>query len=488
MNKLLPKGFLILALLLAALCIPAAAGADTNATSGDGQETVCFYVDSYGNARVDFAQEVGLCSEFSFTHFIDGIQGDEDEWGMYHIYVTSPNGYTETYEWNDVFRSGSFSISIDSRGLYTVRVVPYTAGEINRVWSNDHFDYWTRQPQWWVSGCRNCGVTPTDPNERYPTGTVSVFCYDQNGGLFASYAVTVTGQDRIYPRQYSGYTTSDGYQYVTLDNRTGVCSPSSVSFRYRRNVPTSASVQVRCETESGASIRTCTETVSSSGYLYPPSISGYTAVSSGQYVTFDTSTGTASPSSVTFRYRQNAAPVTQPPASSMPTLPNGRWPVFLRSPGTDVIRPQCGPGSQYDTFRNKIQGQPAFQTGWIRGLQVCFVTNDYAYVQVFYNDSTQRYGFFPKSIFNSPDGSGWNGVPSYPLSYERRGTVTSQVTPYNGPGYSCGDYPSCALYGGDTVYACMESGGWYLCRFYNNHDNFYGYTYLWVPGSSIRWN
>ena len=363
MNK--PKlGCLLILALLLAVCSAAAAGTDVNATSGDGQESVCFYVDSYGNAQIDFTQEVGLCYELSYTHVIDGLQGDEDEWGMYHIYVTSPNGYTETYEWNDVFRSGSFSISIDGRGLYTVRVVPYTASEINSEWSLDRFLYWTRQPQWWVSGNRNCGVTPTDPNNRYPSGTVSVFCYDQNGGLFASYAVTVTGPDRIYPRQYSGYTTSDGYQYVTLDNRTGVCSPSSVSFRYRRNVPTSASVQVRCETQSGASIRTCTETVSSSGYLYPPSISGYNAVSSGQYVTFDTSTGTASPSSVTFRYSQNVTPPPSNGGNSSSSSQGGyrpaqsNWPVGttcrVRSTSGRV---RTGPGTDYAEAGYVNQGQ-----------------------------------------------------------------------------------------------------------------------------------
>jgi hypothetical protein len=51
-----------------------------------------------------------------------------------------------------------------------------------------------------------------------------------------------------------------------------------------------------------------------------------------------------------------------------------------------------------------------------------------------------------------------------------------------------GEYESCRLYYGDQVYACLEHDGWYLCRFYNNHTNYYGNAYLWVPGDAIRWN
>ena len=116
MNRSRLLGIFVLVLLM---CVPAfPAAADTCATSGDGETTVCFYVDSYGSAQVSFTQEVGLCYELSYTHAIDGVLGNEDEWGMYHVYVISPGGSASVYEWNDTFRSGSFSVDISGKGLY----------------------------------------------------------------------------------------------------------------------------------------------------------------------------------------------------------------------------------------------------------------------------------------------------------------------------------------------------------------------------------
>ena len=81
----------------------------------------------------------------------------------------------------------------------------------------------------------------------------------------------------------------------------------------------------------------------------------------------------------------------------------------------------------------------------------------------------------------------WDYVPQYSLTVEKPGTVTAETLPYNGPGSYCGSYESCILEPGAAVYAVMACNGWYLCRFNNDHDNYYGTVYLWIPGTSIRW-
>ncbi len=220
---------LIPALLLCALVLPAAA--DTYATSGDGEKTVCFYVDSYGNAQVSFTQEVGLCYELSYTHAIDGIMGNEDEWGMYHIYVISPSGSVSSHEWNKVFRSGSFAVYIKGTGLYTVRVVPYTADEINDVWDLDHFVSWTRQPAWRVTGSVNCSVTA---RQQTRDGSVTVRCYDENGSLIRTTSVTVSQSGTVSPPAISGYRAVSSGKYVTLNTASGSCSPGQIDFYYAK--------------------------------------------------------------------------------------------------------------------------------------------------------------------------------------------------------------------------------------------------------------
>ena len=172
---------------------------------------------------------------------------------------------------------------------------------------------------------------------------------------------------------------------------------------------------------------------------------------------------------------------------SVTPFPTASWSLSLRNPNVDRIRPQCGPGYNYSVFASVGSGgNRLYNPRNITYLSAHFCVGDWVYVEFGYTDRVLRYGFFEKSLFNCP--SGWYSVPEYSLSDGRSGRVTRNTVPYNGPSTSCGDYSSCTLYSGTSVTACMEYGGWYLCRFNNNHGNNYGTVYLWVPGSSIAWN
>ena len=172
-------------------------------------------------------------------------------------------------------------------------------------------------------------------------------------------------------------------------------------------------------------------------------------------------------------------------ADSLPQLPSNAYAVWLKNPGVERIRPQCGPGYQYPKFASMSGSTRLYKPKDITYLSARFCVGDFVYVEFGYTDGVLRFGFFEKSLFNTSD---WNRIPSYTLSYEKSGSVVAGVTPYNGPGYNCGSYSSCSLSTGARVYACMESNGWYFCRFYNNHSNNYGDVYLWVPGNYISWS
>ena len=172
---------------------------------------------------------------------------------------------------------------------------------------------------------------------------------------------------------------------------------------------------------------------------------------------------------------------------SLPQLPWEGSAAYMNSPyiHKKYVRPQCGPGAEYQVFQSMNGKKHLYNPDEMTRADICFTTGNWAYVGFGYSDGKWRYGFFRKDVFSPYDG--WSSVPEIPLDVEWRGTVNAATIPYNGPYWDGGSYESCKLHRGDTVYACMEYDGWYLCRFYNDHDNKYGYVYLWVPGSSISW-
>ena len=172
---------------------------------------------------------------------------------------------------------------------------------------------------------------------------------------------------------------------------------------------------------------------------------------------------------------------------SLPQLPYPGSPAYMNPPYVynDYVKPQCGPGYEYKVVRSMNGKQHLYRPDEMTKADIYFTVGDWAYVGFGYSDGKWRHGFFRRDVFSPYDG--WTTVPEISLAGMRYGTVTQDTIPYNGPSRGSGDYTSCKLYSGDEVCACMESNGWYLCRFYNNHSNNYGYVYLWVPGSSISW-
>lgn len=157
--------------------------------------------------------------------------------------------------------------------------------------------------------------------------------------------------------------------------------------------------------------------------------------------------------------------------------------AYLNDESERYLRPQCGPGYEYQVFKSMNGKKRMYNTREMTRVDICFTNGDWVYAGFGYSDGKWRFGFFHRSVFTPYDG--WWSIPEYSLGYECRGTVTGKVIPKNGPGWDYPEYESCRLSRGDMAYACMQSNGWYLCRFYNNHSNRYGYVYLWVPGSMI---
>ena len=142
--------------------------------------------------------------------------------------------------------------------------------------------------------------------------TLNIDCYDSNGNYIRSYTETLTASKTVYPQAISGYNIASAGQYVEYSD--GTCSPAAISFSYTK-IPTPASVTIRCIDNNGNVIRTTTETVTANRTITPPTISGYTALSSSQQVTY--SDGTCSPSQIDFQYQigSSVTPGTNPRAA-----------------------------------------------------------------------------------------------------------------------------------------------------------------------------
>lgn len=161
--------------------------------------------------------------------------------------------------------------------------------------------------------------TPTPTPYVSTAVVVPVYYVDQATNL-QLYRVDVTcyGSTTIYAN--SNYVSSDytlvssGSTYVSISN--GVAMPSSVTFYYAK---ANVTVPIVYQTESGAVLYTTTATVSTNRTTaiaavdsYVPS--NYVRISTGTVAVSVTSSGIATPSQVTFTYRD-----TTPTATPVPT-------------------------------------------------------------------------------------------------------------------------------------------------------------------------
>ena len=340
---------LILGLSLCIVLLPTGAMAqDSASTSGSGNTSSYFWVDANGNASITFTQTEGTCTELSYTHLIDGILGQEEEWGKYHIFMTC-GSTTQIRDWDKTFNGDNFTVYLPHSGIWRIEVIPYTAQEMTDSWTLDTFVEWTSAPIWWISGTNNCSVDTQEPG-------------------------------------------------------------------------------------------------SSSSHN----------------------------------------PVPNPQVPSVWDYPNTGYTVWLKDPYVERIRPQCGPGNEYKVFSSMSGSTSLYKPSQIDWMEARFVSGNWVYVEFSYAGNS-RGGWFQQNLFNCS--VPWTSIISFDMySGGLYGTTVKSVTPYNGPGYNYGDYPSCSLSSGESIYALMEYNGWYYCRFYNNHSNNYGQIWLWVPTSSVRLN
>ena len=150
-----------LAVMMVLAALSAQAGADGYTVGGNAGETYIFYVESYGYASMELRQRQGLCHELTYVRSESGELVDVNEWGKYHIYVETPAGETDVYEWNSTSAGQTRTLSFSGTGIYRVRIVPYTSGEMTDSWVRDTFICWRTYPEWWVGGQWSCSVRET---------------------------------------------------------------------------------------------------------------------------------------------------------------------------------------------------------------------------------------------------------------------------------------------------------------------------------------
>ena len=155
--------------------------------------------------------------------------------------------------------------------------------------------------------------------------------------------------------------------------------------------------------------------------------------------------------------------------------------VSLFSTLGERLRPQCGPGYDYKTFRAVAKdGSPLYQRGGFWDIKALFTVKDWVYVSFIYSDSLPRMGFFEKYLFNLDP-----SVPEISLAAAKTGIARQAITPHNGPGTQYGEFSSCRVKAGDVVYIYFEERGWVYCEFFTT-GNDYGNVQLWLPKSKLN--
>ena len=202
--------------------------------------------------------------------------------------------------------------------------------------------------------------------------TLNIDCYDSNGNYIRSYTETLTSSRTVYPQAISGYTIVSGGQAVTYSS-DGTCSPVKLTFTYQK-MPTPASLSVRCIDNNGNVIRSYTETITADKTVTPPAISGYTALSAAQQVTF--SDGACSPSQIDFQY-QIGSPVT--PGSNPEVAYPASWDTQFK-PGT--ARDGNGNEHQIDSLYKIHDDIPSTAFGWIWWSSESDMTKDTKYPEL----------------------------------------------------------------------------------------------------------
>lgn len=299
----------VLSAALLCLLLCAAGLAETKQrTYGDGSYTSKFYVVSNGNCKLKFAQNKGKCYELSYTKLISGVKGEASEWGKYHIYYTYLGGGSRNEaKWDDTFNNGSYTLNLSNSGIYEIQVVPYENYEIEYM--IDVFLNWTTYPNWWVDNCTNGYYQQQNPCDN----NIYVEYRTTSGGyLDSEYLTRAPGTYTISAKSFSGKKISGNSSCSVTVNSYGQANRSSITFYYEDNRPSSGTVHVYCYCGSSRLYST-TESISGSKYIYAPSISGYTAEQSSQYVYWDGYN--PSPDTLYFYYTKNSTPV-PPPAPS----------------------------------------------------------------------------------------------------------------------------------------------------------------------------
>ena len=316
--------YLILTALILCLlfCFPSFSLAD-DSVLGTTSDSITFYVTSEGGySYIDLTSYKGLalCTRYYVGIFSYGNQYEEEDHGFYNVNIKGPSNWN--YQWTPSATTGSsanqvrnetLKISFPSSGLYTITVNPIGPSNIQYTyWKEDALDKWINDAWWMVTGSSSCKVTRDMPIKY--SGDEVIINYYLDGRLDSEETQTLYSSTYVYPKDIPGYLCTTEAQYISFDESRG-CNPRMISFYYTKEnhqedtlesvEPRSGEglVSINCYDNNDNWLEGFTQSIWSSQYVYPPTISGYTAVSSAEYISYNN--GNCSPSYVHFYYIRN---------------------------------------------------------------------------------------------------------------------------------------------------------------------------------------
>ena len=202
------------------------------------------------------------------------------------------------------------------------------------------------------------------------------------------------------------------------------------------------SVSIRCYDETGSLIQTTSRTISQSQTVQPPAVSGYESISSGEYVSLNTSTGTCNPSVLNFYYRQKSVPST-PGTGAVPYEWDTKFKAGISTKNPDAYRwlyrlYDGDPGTTFTYYlynSDKNNGYPDFtayfRSGTVSGIKIRngSASNYYHFMRInqFHVVVYTNSGSYTESVMTVPDSYQYD---YYTFSFRRTYTGVSRIEIY----------------------------------------------------------
>ena len=333
---------------------------------GSAGAALTFYVESQGSASVTLTQSSGTYARTNTSVAASG-------YSSYHVDCTV-NGASTRVDWT----AGSATLSLPVTGLYTIRVTPFTAQEMQARYTG--FSRWMSMPTWSVTGANRATVSLGGTQTLTPAyqKMVTVEYRDTYGALLQSTQTACSvGSNQVT----APYTLENGAfrrisaasQTVTLSG-DGVLSTATVTFFYTPVQTAAATPQplavcaVYYRDVYGALIqqRNVTCQVGNNTITAPTSLTGgYVLSTPAQQTVTLSAQGQLSTSSVTFYYTLRHEPVVTATPKVRATAITATIQIFYRDNAGNLIQQRSvtvTPGTNIITAPDTLQGGAYIRT------------------------------------------------------------------------------------------------------------------------------